>query len=235
MLVLGGGGYTIKNVARCWVYETAVILDTELSNELPYNDYLEHYGPEYTLHITPSNMENQNSREYLEKVKNSVLQRLRQLPPAPSVAQHDIPPDSMNFSDNEDEEDPDEFSVREEDTHIQQDNELYVSDDEEERNIDIGSGTTEEGEQFRHTNKKYSIYHNHNNKTDSENSNNSDNNNNNNNNHHHNNHNNHNNNLNNHNNNLNNHNNNHNTKDSNNYSNNNNNNNSSTNMDVDKA
>lgn len=37
--------------------------------DLPYNDYLEHYGPEYTLHITPSNMENQNSREYLEKIK----------------------------------------------------------------------------------------------------------------------------------------------------------------------
>ena len=26
LLVLGGGGYTIKNVARCWAYETAVCL-----------------------------------------------------------------------------------------------------------------------------------------------------------------------------------------------------------------
>lgn len=26
-LVLGGGGYTIKNVARCWSYETALLLD----------------------------------------------------------------------------------------------------------------------------------------------------------------------------------------------------------------
>lgn len=31
-LVLGGGGYTIRNVSRCWTYETAIILDTELSN-----------------------------------------------------------------------------------------------------------------------------------------------------------------------------------------------------------
>ena len=35
-LVLGGGGYTVKNVARCWTYETALLLDTDVSNELPY-------------------------------------------------------------------------------------------------------------------------------------------------------------------------------------------------------
>lgn len=32
LLVLGGGGYTIKNVARCWTYETSVILDSELED-----------------------------------------------------------------------------------------------------------------------------------------------------------------------------------------------------------
>jgi len=32
MLMLGGGGYTIRNVARCWTYETAVALDTEIPN-----------------------------------------------------------------------------------------------------------------------------------------------------------------------------------------------------------
>ena len=35
-LVLGGGGYTVKNVARCWTFETALLLETEVSNELPY-------------------------------------------------------------------------------------------------------------------------------------------------------------------------------------------------------
>jgi len=29
-LVLGGGGYTMRNVARCWTYETAVLLETEI-------------------------------------------------------------------------------------------------------------------------------------------------------------------------------------------------------------
>ena len=36
-LVLGGGGYTVRNVARCWTFETSLLLDTEISNELPYN------------------------------------------------------------------------------------------------------------------------------------------------------------------------------------------------------
>ncbi len=35
-LVLGGGGYTVRNVARCWTYETSLLLDTDISNELPY-------------------------------------------------------------------------------------------------------------------------------------------------------------------------------------------------------
>ena len=51
MLVLGGGGYTIKNVARCWAYETAVCLGKEIPNKLPVNDYYEYYGPDYTLQI----------------------------------------------------------------------------------------------------------------------------------------------------------------------------------------
>ncbi len=36
-LVLGGGGYTVRNVARCWTYETSLLLDTDISNELPYS------------------------------------------------------------------------------------------------------------------------------------------------------------------------------------------------------
>lgn len=30
VLLLGGGGYTIRNVARCWTYETAVALGFRL-------------------------------------------------------------------------------------------------------------------------------------------------------------------------------------------------------------
>lgn len=33
--MLGGGGYTIRNVARCWTYETAVALDASIPNGEP--------------------------------------------------------------------------------------------------------------------------------------------------------------------------------------------------------
>ena len=36
-LVLGGGGYTIRNVARCWTHETGILLGETLPDDLPYN------------------------------------------------------------------------------------------------------------------------------------------------------------------------------------------------------
>ena len=44
MLVLGGGGYTLRNVPRCWAYETSVLLDTDIKDDLPFHDYFEYYG-----------------------------------------------------------------------------------------------------------------------------------------------------------------------------------------------
>ena len=73
-MLLGGGGYTIRNVARCWTYETAVALGTEIANELPYNDYFEYFGPDFKLHISPSNMTNQNTTEYMDKIKYVLIQ-----------------------------------------------------------------------------------------------------------------------------------------------------------------
>jgi acetoin utilization deacetylase AcuC-like enzyme len=37
LLVLGGGGYTLRNVARCWTFETSILADREISNEIPEN------------------------------------------------------------------------------------------------------------------------------------------------------------------------------------------------------
>ncbi|KAH8031122.1 hypothetical protein HPB51_012842 [Rhipicephalus microplus] len=85
LLQLGGGGYTIRNVARCWTYETAVALGVDIANELPYNDYFEYFGPDFKLHISPSNMANQNTPEYLEKIRTRLFENLRMLPHAPGV------------------------------------------------------------------------------------------------------------------------------------------------------
>jgi len=32
LLLLGGGGYTIRNVARCWTYETSIALGNDIAN-----------------------------------------------------------------------------------------------------------------------------------------------------------------------------------------------------------
>ncbi|CAD7083304.1 unnamed protein product [Hermetia illucens] len=104
-LMVGGGGYTIRNVSRCWTYETSVALGVEIANELPYNDYFEYFGPDFKLHISPSNMSNQNTSEYLEKIKNRLFENLRMLPHAPGVQSDKdkrIVPDN-EFSDSEDE------------------------------------------------------------------------------------------------------------------------------------
>jgi histone deacetylase HOS2 len=39
LLILGGGGYTIKNVSRCWTYETAVLVGASVPDELPATVY----------------------------------------------------------------------------------------------------------------------------------------------------------------------------------------------------
>ena len=40
-LILGGGGYTMRNVARTWAFETGILVGDNLESELPYNDYYE--------------------------------------------------------------------------------------------------------------------------------------------------------------------------------------------------
>ena len=56
LMLLGGGGYTPRNVARCWAWETGVALGKtdNLDDELPFNDYYEFFKPEgYKLHLPP--------------------------------------------------------------------------------------------------------------------------------------------------------------------------------------
>jgi len=132
LLLLGGGGYTIRNVARCWTYETSIALGVDIANELPYNDYFEYYGPDFKLHISPSNMANQNTGEYLDKIKNKLFENLRMLPHAPGVQMADIPEDALNEESDDDEKaNPDErISIRASDKRMAVDEEFSDSEDE---------------------------------------------------------------------------------------------------------
>lgn len=58
---MGGGGYTLRNIPRCWTYETSIITDTPIVNELPDHEFLHYFGPEYKLDLPISNMENTNN------------------------------------------------------------------------------------------------------------------------------------------------------------------------------
>jgi len=87
MLVLGGGGYTLRNVPRCWTYETAILTGEEIKDELPFNDYWEYFGPNYRLHLPVSNMENKNTPESLNRIKQTVFGHLSNLEPVPGVTQ----------------------------------------------------------------------------------------------------------------------------------------------------
>jgi histone deacetylase 1/2 len=88
-------------VARAWTYETSIALGADISNELPYNDYFEYYGPDFKLHISPSNMPNQNSGDYLDKIKCKLLENLRMIPHVPSVQMQAVPDDAMNIDEQE--------------------------------------------------------------------------------------------------------------------------------------
>lgn len=53
--------------------------------EIPVNEYYEYFGPDYKLDVRASNMEDLNTREYLDRVKSIVMENLRQLGGPPSV------------------------------------------------------------------------------------------------------------------------------------------------------
>ena len=69
LVVLGGGGYTVRNVARTWTYESGLLVGQELDEDLPFNDYIQYFGPEYKLDVPQTSMDNLNSREYLDTLR----------------------------------------------------------------------------------------------------------------------------------------------------------------------
>ncbi|GMF40442.1 unnamed protein product [Phytophthora fragariaefolia] len=102
MLVVGGGGYRIRNVSRAWAYETSILVNQEVSNNIPYNDYFEFYSPDFKLHLVPDkDLKNDNSKEI------KIFENLRTITGAPSVQMQQAPPARMLREENEDAADPD--------------------------------------------------------------------------------------------------------------------------------
>ncbi|KAG0364601.1 histone deacetylase [Gamsiella multidivaricata] len=131
LLMVGGGGYTMRNVARAWCYETGVAVGQEVGPDMPFNDYYEYFGPDYELDVKPSNMDNANTVEYLEKIKQQVFENLARSKGAPSVQMQPVPRD-LDLSDDEDQDDPDKrVPQRLWDKRVVPENEFEESEDEE--------------------------------------------------------------------------------------------------------
>lgn len=108
-LVLGGGGYTVRNVARAWTYETGVICgrgpDLAKARVPDTIDYYETFAPDYMLlPQVPPQYENKNTRVYLEQITSTVLTNIRKLQGAPSVTMKYFPSPSLLYSKTEAEE-----------------------------------------------------------------------------------------------------------------------------------
>ncbi|RGB34651.1 hypothetical protein C1646_760312 [Rhizophagus diaphanus] len=106
LLVLGGGGYRIPNVARCWTYETGILLDTELQPELPQKThYYNFFGPDFSLHPPlVRKIDDLNKRSELKQIYQEVHELLRFLDGAPSVQMQELPGNLQSIFDGIDEE-----------------------------------------------------------------------------------------------------------------------------------
>ena len=146
VIVLGGGGYTMRNVARTWAFETGELVSETMSKQLPFNDYYEYFAPDYELDVRPSNMENANSHDYLHKIKSAVIDNIRRTG-RPSVEAFTTIPENpltrrmdSDAEDEDDDIDADEnrdvrMTQRQRDKQIEHDGELYdASDDEDYKN-----------------------------------------------------------------------------------------------------
>lgn len=131
-LVVGGGGYTPRNVARCWTYETSLLVDEQISNELPMTDYLEFFAPDFTLHPEiPTRQENANSKQYLEMIGKHVYDNLKMCQMAPSVQMFQQPEDGLPEESERVREEPDpdvRMTQADEDRMIEAKNEFYDGD-----------------------------------------------------------------------------------------------------------
>ncbi|CAE6434737.1 unnamed protein product [Rhizoctonia solani] len=105
LLALGGGGYTIHNVARCWTNETSILLGVEVSDMLPDTPYNAFFKPDYKLHPQiVRKVENMNTPRSLQNLRIAITEKLRYLNGAPSVQMQEIPPDLEGLLDDNDED-----------------------------------------------------------------------------------------------------------------------------------
>lgn len=126
LLVLGGGGYTARNVARVWCHETSLCTDTTLPDQIPeYVPFRKAFEGrdkgDGRLYPRLDDLgggrrhENQHDEKYLRDQVRRCTEQMRYLKGAPSVALRRVPRDVWALRDELEEELNEEMedSVRE--------------------------------------------------------------------------------------------------------------------------
>jgi len=88
LILAGGGGYTLRNVPRCWLYETSVAIGKDIKNEMPYNKYRDYFCPDYKIHLPVSNIENQNPMSKIELLNKKIFENLKKVNPTSGDLNH---------------------------------------------------------------------------------------------------------------------------------------------------
>ncbi|KAF1990222.1 histone deacetylase [Aulographum hederae CBS 113979] len=106
LLIIGGGGYTPRNVARTWCHETSLCvgasLRDELPNHIPYRRAFEtpvngdgRLYPRLDNLPSPKHHVNEHTEEYLRQIEENIYEQLRYIKGAPSVMMQYIPVDYL--------------------------------------------------------------------------------------------------------------------------------------------
>ncbi|CAL5872636.1 uncharacterized protein PFLUO_LOCUS6902 [Penicillium psychrofluorescens] len=120
LLVVGGGGYTPRNVSRAWAHETSILIDADqnLDPTIPETvAFRNHFGPDYSLFPPLSELrklENKNPRPYLQNLVEAVHEQLRYIQGAPSVQMGFIPPDILGLREDTEKEIEEQTAAMEE-------------------------------------------------------------------------------------------------------------------------
>lgn len=110
LLVVGGGGYTPRNVARAWAHETSICIgaedqiSAELPLHMPHREAFRKEGMTLYPNLGAGKFQNMNSRHDVERILRSVHEQLQYVRGAPSVQMRHIPPDVQGWREDAEEE-----------------------------------------------------------------------------------------------------------------------------------
>lgn len=137
LMIIGGGGYTPRNVARAWCHETALSVGATLRDALPAHvPYRQAFmGEENGSGLLYPRLDNipgkqhpntGHTREYLQKLKENIDRQLRYVDANPSVTMQEVPNEYVKIREEEDARIRDELEEKEGDGSIRKRREKNV-------------------------------------------------------------------------------------------------------------